>query len=100
MRGPATTTVAVLEALRDARVDGKIIRLPRWVGTEAAQIVDSILKGAGGSWDAEINGYRFPTRAVSVLQRIPEGAPRPTSKHLVTSETPEALAERMCDWPP
>jgi len=33
-------------------------------------MVDRILKGAGSSWDAEINEYRFPTAAVSVRQRF------------------------------
>jgi len=31
----------VLEALLDVRVDRETIRPPRWIGTEAAQIVDS-----------------------------------------------------------
>jgi hypothetical protein len=49
MRRPATKTVAVLEALRDARVDRRIVRLPLRIETEAAQTVDNILKGARGS---------------------------------------------------
>ena len=76
---PGTTTVAVLEALRDVRQDRRIIRPPRWLGTEAAQLIDSILKNAGGSWDAEINGYQFAdydpwfktTRDTSTVRREP-----------------------------
>jgi hypothetical protein len=40
--------VAVVEALRDVRVDREIIRLPRWIGAEAVQLIDGILKNAGG----------------------------------------------------
>jgi hypothetical protein len=82
-------TVAVLEALRDVRVDRQIMRPPRWIGMEAAQMVDSILKGVGGSWDGEINGYRFPTAAAPVLRRVLEGTPRPAGNRLATFETPE-----------
>ena len=49
MRG-LQTIVAMLEALRDVRVDREIIRPPKRTGTEAAQIVDGILNGVGGSW--------------------------------------------------
>ena len=94
---PDTTTVLVFEALRDVRLDRRIIRPPRWIGTEAAQLIDSILKNTGGSWDAEINGYQFPTAAPSVLQRVLEGTPRPAGNRLATFETPEALAARMRD---
>jgi len=45
--------IAVLEALRDVSVDREIIRLPRWIGTETRQLIDGILKGAGGLWDGE-----------------------------------------------
>ena len=69
-RKPASTTVAVLEALRDARVDREILRLPRRIGTEAAKLVNGVLKSAGGSWEPEINEYQFATAAVSVPQRI------------------------------
>jgi hypothetical protein len=89
------STVAVLEALPDVRVDGQIVCPPRGIGTEAARTVDSILKGAGGSWDPKSTGYRFPTAAVSVLQHILEGTPRPAGNRLATFETPEALADRM-----
>jgi hypothetical protein len=75
----------------------RILHPPKWIGTEAAQMVDSILKGVGGSWDAELNGYRFPTAAVPVLQRVLEGTPRPAGNRLAPFETPEALADRMRD---
>ena len=87
----------MLEALRDVRPDRRIVRPPRWIGTEAAQLIYGIMNGAGGSWDAEINGYRFPTSAASVLQRILAGSPRPTGNRLATFETPEALSYRMRD---
>jgi len=87
--------VAVLEALRDVRVDREIIRLPRWIGTEATQLVDSILKEVGGSWKAGINGYQFPRAGISVLARVLEGTPRPPGNRLATFETPDALAEKM-----
>ena len=95
-RKPATT-VAVLEALRDVRIYRNVIRPPSWIGTEAARLADSILKDAGGSWD-EINGYRFPTAATLVLQRILEGTPRPPGNRLATFETPETVADRMRIW--
>ena len=59
MRNPATT-VAVLESLRGVRIDRKTIHLPRWIGTEAARSVDGILKGAGGSWDADTIAFDNP----------------------------------------
>jgi hypothetical protein len=89
------TTVSVLEALWDVRVDGEIIHPPRWIGTDAAQLIENRLKEAGGSWDPEANGYKCPTAAVSVLQGILEGSPRPGGNRLATFETPEALADRM-----
>ena len=55
------------------RTDG--IHPPRWIGTEAAHLIDGVLKGAGSSWDSEIDGYQFPTAATSVLQRILGGLP-------------------------
>ena len=85
----------MLEALRDVSIDRKIIRPPRWIGTEAAHFIDGILKNAGGSRDAEINGYQFPTEAKSVLQWVLEGTPKPAGHRLATFETPEALADRM-----
>ena len=87
--------MAVLEALRDVRVDREIIRLPRWIGTETTQLVGSILKGVGGSWKAGINGYQFPRAGISVLARVLEGTPRPPGNRLATFETPDALAEKM-----
>src|SRR5262245_61305935 len=87
--------VAVLEALRDVRVERDIIRAPRWIGAEAAQLVDRILKGAGGSWNAEVHGYQFGTEALSVLRRVLEGTSRPPGNRLSTFETPEALSDRM-----
>lgn len=56
----------MLEALRNVRLDREIIRLPRWIGTQAAEVIDSILKGADGLWGTEINGYKFPTAGKSI----------------------------------
>ncbi len=39
-----------------------------WIRTEVARLIDSTLKGAGGSWDAEINGYQFSTAGALVLE--------------------------------
>jgi hypothetical protein len=94
---PATSSVTMLEALWDVRLDREIIRPPRWMGTEASQMLDGKLKDAGGSWDAELNGYQFPTAAAAVLQRILEKTSRPAGNRLSTFETPEALADRMLD---
>jgi hypothetical protein len=55
------------------------------------------LKGAGGSWGAEINGYQFGTSPASVLRRVLEGTPRQAGNRLPTFETPGALADRMRD---
>jgi hypothetical protein len=55
----------VLEAVRDVGVDRQIVRPPRWIGTEAAHLLDGILKDVDGSWNAEINGYQFWTAAVN-----------------------------------
>jgi hypothetical protein len=89
--------LAVFEALRDVRVDRDIIRAPRWIGAEAAGLVDSILRGAGGSWNGEVDGYQFRTEALPVLKRVLKGTPRPAGNRLATFETPEALADRMRD---
>jgi hypothetical protein len=97
LRKPATTSVALLEARRDVRIDRQIIRPPRWIGAESVQLIDGILKNAGGSWDAEISGYQFPTAAASVLRRILEGTPRQAGNRLATFETTEALVDRMQD---
>src|SRR5262249_39204227 len=91
----ATFGIFSRHRLRDVRIDPEIIRLPRWIGTEAARLIDTILKGSGGSWNEEINGYQFPTAAASVLQQLLEGTPRPAGNRLATFETPEALAYRM-----
>jgi uncharacterized Zn-binding protein involved in type VI secretion len=42
------TAVAVLEALRDVPLNGKMIRLSGSITMEGARLIDSILKGAGG----------------------------------------------------
>jgi hypothetical protein len=89
--------VAAFEALRDVRVDRDIIRAPRWIGAEAARLVDSILKGAGGWWNGEVDGYQFRTEALPVLKRVLESTPRPAGNRLGTFETPEGLADRMRD---
>src|SRR5262249_24573402 len=93
----SVSVVAVFEALRDVRVDRDIIRAPRWIGAEAAQSVDSILKGAGGSWNGEVDGYQFRAEALPVLKRVLEGTPRPPGNRVATFQTPEALADRMRD---
>src|SRR5262249_34226056 len=66
--------VAALEALRDVRVYREIIRLPRWIGTEAAQLIDGILRGAGGSWDGEIKlrpaGWGFSMMPVNATYAL------------------------------
>jgi hypothetical protein len=93
----SVSEVALFEALRDVRVDRDIIRAPRWIGAEAAQLVDSILKGAGGSWNGEVDGYQFRTEALPVLKRVLEGTPKPGKNRMATFETPEALADRMRD---
>ena len=95
-----TTTVAVLEALRDVRLDRRIIRPPRWIGTEAAHLIDGISKSAEDSWDSAINGYQFPAPAASVLRQLLEGTPRPAGNRLATFETPETVADRMRSWSP
>ena len=93
----SVTGVAVLEALRDVRVDRNTIRVPRWIGGEAALLLGRILKDAGGSWNREVDGYQFRTEALTVLKRVLEGTPRPAGNRLATFETPEALADRMRD---
>ena len=60
-------------------------------------MVDSILKGAGGSWNGEVDGYQFRTEALPVLKRVLEGTPKPAKNRVATFETPEALADRMRD---
>ena len=68
---PNRTMVAVVEALRDVRVDREIIRLPSWIGAEAAQLIDGISRGAGGSWDAQIK-LHSPSDARSMRQSDPQ----------------------------
>ena len=62
--------VAVVGVLRDVRVDREIIRLPSWIGAEAAQLIDGISRGAGGSWDAQIK-LHSPSDAIDAPIRPP-----------------------------
>jgi len=84
--------------LRNADVDGELVRIPELLHRADYEVIARILKALGGKWSRQKQAHVFPSDAQPLLdQALGDGEAYDVKRSLEQFDTPPELARRMVE---